>query len=67
MAAMGLGQALRTALDLLDAGRAAEAEELCRRIIDAAAGIFERFASTNPGLAVVPRPVFHRGAGGGLS
>jgi protein O-GlcNAc transferase len=36
MAAMGLGQALRAALDLLDAGRAAEAEELCRRIIDAA-------------------------------
>lgn len=36
MAAMGLGQALRTALDLLDADRAAEAEELCRRIIDAA-------------------------------
>jgi protein O-GlcNAc transferase len=36
MASMGLGQALRAALDLLDAGRAAEAEELCRRIIDAA-------------------------------
>jgi protein O-GlcNAc transferase len=56
MAAMGLGQALRAALDLLGAGRAAEAEELCRRIIDAAPDSPDAAGVRGMALARLGRP-----------